>query len=199
MSIEGTSGRARTKEGDPYEIGPHMSQGVGLSSVGKVTELRVGNSRGMAEIERKFLAGELPDEMRAQSATRIRQGYLSTEPAEVRVRSSDDQAHELTVKSVGGLQRIEITVPLSPEQFAELWALADTRIEKDRYASGLDAWTAEVDVYEGKLAGLVVVEVEFPTEADARSFAPPSWFGAEVTEDPRYRNAALARAQAPPE
>jgi CYTH domain-containing protein len=153
----------------------------------------------MAEIERKFLAGELPDEMRAQSATRIRQGYLSTEPAEVRVRSSDDQAHELTVKSVGGLQRIEITVPLSPEQFAELWALADTRIEKDRYASGLDAWTAEVDVYEGKLAGLVVVEVEFPTEADARSFAPPSWFGAEVTEDPRYRNAALARAQAPPE
>jgi adenylate cyclase len=186
VSIEGTSGRARTKEGDPYEIG-------------KVTESRVRNSPGMAEIERKFLAGELPPEMRAQPSTRIRQAYLSIEPAEVRVRSSDDRAHELTVKSVGGLERTEVTVPLSPEQFDELWALADTTIEKDRSAYGIEGGTAEVDVYDGKLGGLVVVEVEFSTEADAASFAPPSWFGVEVTEDRRYRNSALARAQAPPE
>jgi CYTH domain-containing protein len=152
----------------------------------------------MAEIERKFLAGELPPEVHAQPVTRIRQAYLSVEPAEVRVRSSDDRAHELTVKSVGGLERTEVTVPLTGAQFEELWALATASIEKDRSRYEVEDRTAEVDVYGGKLAGLVVVEVEFPSAADAASFEPPGWFGVEVTEDRRYRNSALARADAPP-
>jgi adenylate cyclase len=151
----------------------------------------------MDEIERKFLAGELPPEVRARPA-RIRQAYLSIEPAEVRVRSTDDRGHELTVKSTGGLARTEVTLPLTGEQFEELWALAAANIEKDRSVYEVGRWTAEVDVYAGKLAGLVVVEVEFPTAADAASFDPPGWFGAEVTEDRRYRNSALARADAPP-
>lgn len=152
----------------------------------------------MAEIERKFLVRELPREVRAQAATRIRQGYLSSEPAEVRVRSRDDREHELTIKSIGGLERTEVTLPLTPEQFEELWALAHASVEKSRSLYGVDDWTAEIDVYGGKLAGLVVVEVEFPSPADAIGFEPPAWFGAEVTENPRYRNAALAAAEAPP-
>ena len=152
----------------------------------------------MAEIERKFLAGELPAEVPAQPATRIRQGYLSSEPAEVRVRGRDGQTHELTVKSIGGLERTEVTLPLSREQFDELWALASASVEKDRTLYAVEGSTAEVDVYVGKLAGLVVVEVEFPTAEDAESFVPPPWFGVEVTDDPRYRNSALARADAPP-
>jgi adenylate cyclase len=152
----------------------------------------------MTEIERKFLVNELPVEVRARPATRIRQGYLSTEPAEVRVRSRDNREHELTVKSVGGLKRTEITVPLTSEQFEELWVLAQASVEKSRSLYGVDGWTAEVDVYAGRLAGLVVVEVEFPSAGDANAFAPPAWFGAEVTEDRRYRNSALAAAAGPP-
>ena len=152
----------------------------------------------MPEIERKFLVPDVPPDVRAQPATRIRQGYLSNGPAEVRVRSRDDREQELTIKSVGGLTRTEITLPLTPEQFGELWALTPASVEKSRSLYGVDGWTAEVDVYAGKLAGLVVVEVEFPSEADAIAFTPPSWFGTEVTEDPRYRNSALADAQAPP-
>jgi adenylate cyclase len=152
----------------------------------------------MAEIERKFLAGELPADVRAQAATRIRQAYLSIEPAEVRVRGRDAQAHELTVKSSGGLERTEVTLPLTPEQFEELWPLASASVEKDRALYAGDGWTAEVDTYVGKLAGLVVVEVEFPTAAEAAGFVPPPWFGVEVTDDRRYRNSALARAEAPP-
>jgi CYTH domain-containing protein len=152
----------------------------------------------MAEIERKFLVNELPPEVRAQPATRIRQGYLSSEPVEVRVRSRDDREHELTVKSIGGLERTEVTAVLTSEQFEELWALAQASVEKSRSLYGVGGWTAEVDVYSGELAGLVVVEVEFPSAADASAFSPPSWFGAEVTEDPRYRNSALAAAEGPP-
>ena len=146
----------------------------------------------MPEIERKFLVDRLPEEVRARPATHIRQGYLSVEPAEVRIRSRDDTSHELTVKSVGGLSRAEVNLALTPEQFEELWPLAQGSIEKDRTRYEVDGGTAEVDVYRGPLAGLVVAEVEFPSEAEAAAFVPPPWFGTEVTTDPRYRNAALA-------
>jgi adenylate cyclase len=146
----------------------------------------------MPEIERKFLVDRLPEEVRARPATHIRQGYLAVEPAEVRIRSRDDTSHELTVKSVGGLSRSEVNLPLTPEQFQELWPLVDRSIEKDRTRYKVDGGTAEVDVYRGPLSGLVVAELEFPSEAAAAAFVPPAWFGTEVTTDPRYRNAALA-------
>jgi CYTH domain-containing protein len=149
------------------------------------------------EIERKFLVATIPDEL-PERGVEIRQGYLSTEPTEVRVRSSDGERHELTVKSLGGLTRAEVTVPLASGQFDELWSLAQGVIEKTRRQVDVGGHTAEVDVYGGKLEGLVVVEVEFPSEQEAASFLPPTWFGREVTTDGRFRNAALAATDVPP-
>ncbi len=40
---------------------------------------------------------------------------------------------------------------------------------------------AELDRYEGRLAGLAVVEVEFPDREAAERFVPPAWFGDELT------------------
>jgi adenylate cyclase len=37
-----------------------------------------------------------------------------------------------------------------------------------------------------------VAEVEFSSASESRRFAPPPWFGAEVTEDEHYKNANLA-------
>jgi CYTH domain-containing protein len=153
----------------------------------------------MPEIERKFLVGDLPVEVRDAGADDLRQGYLTTEPVEVRIRSRAGHVHELTVKSAGGLSRAEVNVPLTREQFDELWPLVERSIEKERTVLTVGDLSVEVDVYRGKLAGLVVAEVEFPTEAAARAFTPPAWFGAEVTTDRRFRNAALAAAAAPPQ
>jgi CYTH domain-containing protein len=150
------------------------------------------------EIERKFVVDRLPDELAAGASQHIRQGYLSIEPAEVRLRSRGDATYELTVKSLGGLSRTEVNLPLTAEQFEELWPLVQRSIEKNRALHEVEGWTAEVDVYRDKLAGLVLVEVEFRSEADAQAFTPPAWFGVEVTEDPRYRNVSLAVADEPP-
>jgi adenylate cyclase len=150
------------------------------------------------EIERKFVVDQLPDEVAAGASEHIRQGYLTIEPAEVRLRSRDDATYELTVKSLGGLSRSEVNLPLTAEQFEELWPLVQRSIEKNRALHEIGGWTAEVDVYHDKLAGLVLVEVEFRSEADAQAFTPPAWFGVEVTEDPRYRNVSLAVADEPP-
>ena len=54
----------------------------------------------------------------------------------------------------------------------------------------------ELDVFSGPLAPLMLVEVEFPSVEMAEAFVPPAWFGAEVTEDERYRNRALVAEQA---
>ncbi len=113
---------------------------------------------------------------------------------ELRLRRVDEADCFLTVKSGNAPTRVEVELAVAPDQFSELWPLTEgRRVFKRRHripvASGL---TAELDVYEGARAGLQVVEVEFSSETQARDFAPPAWFGREVTGDKRYTNAELA-------
>ena len=143
------------------------------------------------EIERKWLVPALPPEHADAVGERIRQGYLvvGAEGDEVRVRENESRA-VLTVKSGHGLVRSETEIVLSTEQFTPLWeATQGRRIAKRRInlPGGID-----VDVYDEALAGLIVAEVEFGSEAEARDFRAPDWFGAEVTEDRRYKNQQLA-------
>ena len=100
----------------------------------------------MPEIERKFLVVDLPDEVRNHRADHIRQGYLSLEPVEVRIRSRAGRPHELTVKSGGGMTRAEVNVPLTREQFDELWPLVDRSNEKERTVLQHGEWAVEVDL-----------------------------------------------------
>lgn len=53
--------------------------------------------------------------------------------------------------------------------------------------------TAELDVFEGTLAPLILVEVEFSSEEEANSFVPPSWFGEDVTFSGKYHNSSLSK------
>ncbi len=151
------------------------------------------------EIERKFLVPEPPANLRGlRRAKRIAQGYLAGDAeraVEVRIRKKGER-HFLTVKVGSGARRTEVELPLKPREFAALWPpTKGRRIEKQRRRLPVKGSAAviELDVYGGALAGLCVAEVEFPDERVARAFQPPAWFGREVTDDPAYRNAALAR------
>ena len=146
----------------------------------------------MIERERRFLVDSSPAPMPAGS--RILQGYLMTQPAAVRVRRQDDR-YTLTIKTGSGLARTEIERGISADEFEALWAVAtDLRIEKRRHLIPLGGGlTAELDLFDGELAGRQIVEVEFDTDEAAHAFTPPDWFGREVTDDGRYTNAALAR------
>jgi len=147
------------------------------------------------EIERKFLVAEVPADLDRHPARPVRQGYLAVEPGggEVRVRQIGD-ATVLTVKRGEGRTRVEEEVPIEAGAFERLWPLTEgRRVEKVRHlVPAGDGLVLEVDVYEGDLAGLVVAEVEFPSEAVADAWAPPAWLGAEVTADERYKNHRLA-------
>lgn len=152
------------------------------------------------EIERKFLVREVPATAMGTEARAISQGYLATGPdAEVRLRRIDE-ACVLTVKGQGGLARVEEEFPIGSRSFDALWPLtAKRRIEKVRRRIPFGNDVIELDHFGGRLAGLMIAEVEFTSTEAAAAFEPPDWFGPEVTADHRYKNAWLARHGRPDE
>ena len=119
----------------------------------------------MIEIERRFLArvtAPLPP------GQRIRQGYLTLTEPSVRIRDREG-IWVLAFKSGRGLVRREIEIPVEPDIGAELLEMAgELRIDKIRHDAG--RW--EIDVFRGKLEGLVLDEVELDREDETTPAAP---------------------------
>lgn len=146
------------------------------------------------EVERKFLLSEPPPGLDSCPATPIEQGYLAlSDGVEVRLRRAGE-SRTLTVKRGAGEVREEVEVALDPTAFERLWPLTESRrLSKIRYRKPLgEGVEAEVDVYRGRLEGLIVAEVEFPSSERSRGFQPPPWLAQEVTGDERYANRNLA-------
>jgi adenylate cyclase len=147
------------------------------------------------EIERKFLVSSDGWRAVATGSQRIVQGYLSEgHDVTVRIRVFDDKRAVLTLKTGGtALSRgeYEYDVPLADGR--ELMAHARPHvIEKVRHAVPFGGRGWEVDVFEGRHAGLVMAEIEMESEDAAVQL--PDWLGDEVTRNERYYNSALARA-----
>lgn len=144
------------------------------------------------EIERKYLIRRLPENLSQYQCKKIAQGYICTNPI-VRIRKSDDEYY-LTYKGKGLMAREEYNLPLTQEGYEHMLPKIDGRlIEKSRYLIPLDGkLTAELDIFEGDLAPLIIVEVEFDSLDAANSFIPPEWFGEDVTESRKYHNSNLA-------
>lgn len=132
------------------------------------------------EIERKYLVAKLPDQLETYPCRLLEQGYLNTNPV-VRIRR-DNEKYELTYKSAGLMSRQNITFLLTGNLSSSSWQDRWTSDQKKRYVIPLSSGlTAELDIFEGDLAPLMLVEVEFQTEDDADSFTAPGWFGEDVT------------------
>lgn len=146
------------------------------------------------EIERKYLVTAPPENFRIFPCHTIEQGYLCTKPV-VRIRKEDEEYY-LTYKSQGLMAREEYNLPLTKEAYDHLLKKADGNIlTKKRYFIPLGSDSTlmiELDVFEGKFKDLMLAEVEFQTEEEARAFTPPSWFGTDVTFTGEYQNSRLS-------
>lgn len=145
------------------------------------------------EIERKFLVQG--DSWRSQATGQeYRQGYIvADQNRTVRVRVVGDRGY-LTIKGpTVGLGRAEYEYPIplrdAEEMLTHLCGLP--LIEKLRYRLEVAGLLWEVDEFAGANRGLILAEVELQTPEQA--IALPEWIGPEVTGDPRYYNASLAR------
>jgi uncharacterized protein len=170
--------------------------------------------RSPLEIERVWVLRAMPTVPTNAERWTIDQGYLplpgvlgaSTEPdfPEGRLRRilrpDGTAVYRHTIKRGSGLVREEVERAIEHEEFERLWPLtAGRRIEKTRYRirDGQLLW--ELDQFHS--LPLVMLEVEL---AEVTSAAPlPAWATPlvvrEVTDDPRYRNAALAIEGLPPD
>ena len=152
------------------------------------------------EIERKFLVTGEGWRRLATKSTQIRQGYLSSNAkATVRVRSKDDREALITLKgAVRGMTRAEYEYEIPISDARELLVMAEPHvIEKVRHLVPFGGLVWEVDEFAGRHEGLVIAEVELESEGQAVEL--PEWIGREVTEDDRYYNASLSRAEGRPE
>jgi len=151
------------------------------------------------EIERKFVV--VADGWRAAASRRQRmaQGYLNdaasvqagTQNASVRVRIAGDKAMlNLKSREMGAArQEFDYAIPLADAE-ALLALCVGGVIDKTRHYVTVGAHVWEVDEFHGDNAGLVVAEIELGRVDEV--FEKPSWAGAEVTDEVRYYNLALA-------
>jgi adenylate cyclase len=145
------------------------------------------------EIERKFLVAGNFKHLATQE-TRIKQGYLSSTPERtVRVRLMGNQGF-ITIKgatSINSIKRFEWEKEIQVDEVNQLLDICEPGIiDKTRYIvpekSGL---VFEVDIFHDNNNGLIVAEIELPTEN--YEFIIPEWLGKEVTDNPAYYNSAL--------
>jgi CYTH domain-containing protein len=144
------------------------------------------------EIERKFLINEsLWAKLNKPIPNRIQQGYLSDDSnCTVRVRTKGQKGF-LTIKgkSVGiSRSEFEYEIPLAEaeEMIAEFCSKV---LSKDRYEIQFGKHVWEVDVFHGKLAPLIIAEIELSREDE--SFEMPEWVEKEVSDDLEYYNSRL--------
>ena len=146
----------------------------------------------MVEIERKYLVHKTVFKyIDTVTPVHITQAYLVNEKSKsVRVRMMNDMAF-LTIKSdMKNLTRSEYEYEIPVKEALSLIEVFDLKVlMKLRYRIEYHLKTWEIDVFEGKLEGLVIAEIEL--EKEDEKFEIPEWVGQEVTFDPTYLNANL--------
>ena len=144
------------------------------------------------EIERKFLIHrQLWDAVIKPSPKKIVQAYLvSTAEKTIRIRIKGDQGF-ITIKGpTKGISRseFEYEIPLIDAE-ALISQFAEKVINKERYEIYFDEKLWEIDVFHGKLEGLILAEIEL--ESEDETFSVPEWIGKEVSHDVEYYKARL--------
>lgn len=149
------------------------------------------------EIEVTYLAMALPPQLTSYPSTRIDDHYIPAESRhpQIRLRSKDGQ-YTLTKKQPvhEGDSRIqhEYNTPLSAVEYRALREVPGKAVSKIRYRVPFEAYTAEVDVFQDDLAGLVIVELEFPSAEAMAATAKPPYAGADISNEEFVAGGMLA-------
>ena len=147
------------------------------------------------EIERKFLVKNDEYKGEAFKAVRITQGFLSSQPERiVRIRVKGNKGY-ITIKGISnetGISRYEWEKAIPIGEARELLCLCEPgMIDKTRYLVKVGEHTFEVDEFHGDNEGLVIAELELPSEE--ATIERPKWLGEEVTGQACYFNAMLSK------
>ena len=152
------------------------------------------------EIERKFLIA-MPDSafLRRCESSEITQTYLlgaenTTERVRRRVRGEKCEYTHTVKRKLNSMRRVEDEHAIGAEEYEELLKHADPArrtIEKTRYCFEHGGLLWELDVFPF-WTDRAFLEIELTDEGDGFTLPPELRLIREVTDDPRYTNAALS-------
>ena len=151
----------------------------------------------MIELELTYLAKSLPDNLKDCPSKKIIDLYVEngTDHADLRIRRNGD-TYELTRKTLleegDASKQLEVTISLNSEEFESLSGTMSRKVEKTRYFFQHEGRTAEFDIFEGSLAGLIVVDFEFENEEEKAAFVMPDFCLADITQETFIAGGVLA-------
>jgi CYTH domain-containing protein len=140
------------------------------------------------ELELTYLAREIPEGLANFPSKLIVDVYYPAERdhAVLRIRQRGDSyviTKKLMANGNDSSHQLEHTIELDEEEYKGLTAAPGKRVAKRRYEYKYQGRTAEVDVFEGDLAGLVEVDFEFDDRDDQLAFQMPDFCLADVTQE----------------
>lgn len=150
----------------------------------------------MIELERTFLIKHVPAGLQESLSKKMCDLYIPANERHphTRIRQNGD-AYEFTKKRPidnDPSKQIESTVYLTKDEFDSLKKSDAKQVSKQRYFYGEDGYSYEVDVFEGPLKGLVLVDIEFENEEAQAEFIMPDWCLREVTHEECIAGGMLA-------
>jgi len=142
----------------------------------------------MIELEKTYLAKYLPEGLKNCRSKKIIDMYLpeNAEHAKLRIRKNGDR-YEITKKEPitesDCSEQEESTISLTEPEFNGLKEVSNKTVVKTRYYYEYEGKTAEFDVFEEKLQGLVLIDVEFTTTKEKDLFEMPDFCLKEITQE----------------
>ena len=141
----------------------------------------------MIERELTYLAKHLPEGLADCEFKEIIDIYLPKESRHptLRIRKNGDK-YEITKKEPVNKNEFsemyEYTTPLTKEEFEALKNTDGKRVRKLRYYYNHNGKTAEFDIFQDDLKGLIVIDFEFETSEEKDLFEMPDFCLADITQ-----------------
>ena len=142
----------------------------------------------MIELERTYLLKKIPKGLKECKFKEIIDIYIpkSNEHPVLRIRKNGNK-FEMTkkqpIKGNDSSCQEEQTIILSEEEFKELSKIDGKKVRKFRYYYEYKGRTAEIDIFQELLKGLILVDFEFNTLEEKNSFTLPEFCLNEVTQE----------------
>lgn len=153
----------------------------------------------MIELEREktFLLKSLPVDLAMSRFEDISDAYIPMDAPHpvLRLRHRGNR-YELTKKVLSddsdASHQTEHTISLTSDEAAAFDKVEAKRFTKRRYYCTLEGYPAEVDLYQGALAGLAVVDFEFEDDKKMSEFNTPAICLVDVTQEESLAGGMLA-------
>jgi CYTH domain-containing protein len=140
------------------------------------------------EIEKTYLAKFLPEDIDSCDFKEMKDLYLpkNAKHAHLRIRKNGDSFTITKKEPVEGEDssiHVEHSIKITKEEFEAFEKVDADIIEKKRYYYPYQGRVAEIDIFLGKLKGLVLVDFEFGNKEDLNNFKMPDFCLADVTQE----------------